>query len=540
MSGPASFDELVASRAGAWWRLAWLLTGEAWRAQELLELALSRVWRRWGGIDLATGGPEAAVRRELVVAYLETNGRTGREDGSPPAQPDPEPSVADVLGPERESLDDLRARVLLALAMLDPDQRAAVALSRSPGLSAWDGAEALDVSRDRLDALVAEAEAVAAGSDRRGGELLGRVADVVPDPRYDAALAARARAMAGAYRRRRRLRTAAVVGGLAAVVAIPVLVSQDPTSAPGEAMSAAARLVEQPIPDRCAEVPDVPEPPDIAYDSELSEAVWLRFCPAPDVDGQLDAIAFAPQTTLVAQGVDDLLDRWTTADTGPLVCTRSFPAGQGTVRAQVGTLDGALHVVDLRVGGCGSVIVDGQGVGVNGRAAFADVVGLLGTELLERADDRDFAAAEPVYCPDEIEQLARFTRTTTSTYPQVPGLPLPLPAEGALVCRYPRPGPGPGLTELESSFLGPADAERLRAAYLARLVPAPGCDRARPGVRYGVVLTDATDSRRAFTLDLGGCGAVRGPAGASGVAGPWLTELLVGQAPTGFGTRLTQ
>jgi len=542
MPRPASFDELVASRSGAWWRLAWLLTGDSWRAQELLELALSRVWRRWGGIDLAQGGPEAAVRRELVTAYLETARRSGANDRSQLAA---DRSVGDVLGPERETLDELRARVLMALAVLAADQRAAVALSRSAGLSGWDGADALDVSRDQLTALVAEAEAVATASDRRGGELLRRVADVVPDPPYDAALAARARARAGAHQRRRRLRSAALVGVLAAVVVIPVLVSQDPTSGPGEGMSAAARegaaaerLVDPlPIPEECAEVPDDPPPPDIGYDPELSEAVWLRFCPALDVDGRLRAIAFAPQTTLVSQGVDDLLDRWTTASNRQVPCTRSFRPGHGTVRTQVGTLDGALHIVDMRVGACGSVSVDGQRVGVSGREAFADAVRLLGAEQLEQVDDQDGAVAEPLFCPTNIEQLARFTRTTVPDYPQVEGLPLPLPAEGGLVCRYPRFGPAQ--LEVTGRFIGPVTAEQMRAAYLARLDPAPSCGLARRDA-YGVVLGDVTGSRRAFTVDLGSCGAVHGPLGASGSAGPWLTEVVVGGRPTGFGTNLTQ
>ena len=545
MSGPASFDELVASRSGAWWRPAWLLTGDSWHAQELLELALSRVWRRRGGIDVTEGGPEAAVRRELVAAYLETARRSGEKDRSPPAEPAAERLAIDVLGPERETLDELRARVLMALAVLAPGQRAAVALSRSPGLSVWDGADALDVSRDRLAALVAEAEAVATASDRRGGELLGRVADVMPDPPYDATLAARARSRAAAHQRRRRLRTAAVVGAVAAVVAIPVLVSQDPTSDPGEATSAtqreaaaAQRLVDPlPIPEVCAEVPDAPPPPDIGYDPEFSEAVWLRFCPALDVDGRLRAIAFAPDTTLVSQDVDDLVDRWTTASNRQVPCTRSFRPGHGTVRAQVGTLDGALHIVDMRVGACGSVSVDGQRVGVSGRQAFADAVRLLGEEQLEPVDDQDGAFAEPLFCPTSIEQLARFTRTTVPDYPQVEGLPLPLPAEGGLVCRYPRVGPAQ--IEVAGRFIGPVTAEQMRAAYLARLDPAPSCGLT-PREAYGVVLGDVTGSRRAFTVDLGSCGAVQGPLGASGSAEPWLTDVVVDGRPTGFGTNLTQ
>jgi hypothetical protein len=150
--------------------------------------------------------------------------------------------------------------------------------------------------------------------------------------------------------------------------------------------------------------------------------------------------------------------------------------------------------------------------------------------------------AEPLFCPSRIEEVAGFARTTVRDFPQVASLPLPLPAAGALVCRYSPPvHQAPGQQGPQTRFLGQDAAEELRAAYLARSTSSAPCADSGAGTRFAVVMTDATDSRRSFTVDLGSCAAVRGPAGASGAAGPWMWELLgTGLHQSGFGRRLSQ
>ncbi len=447
-------------------------------------------------------------------------------------------------GPGSEP-DDRRAALLRGLGLLDPEQRAALALARSGDLSRWDAADALGVGSDRFDLLERDAESRLRSVDARAAELLPVLPEVVPPPPYDVTRAGRARDRARGDRRRGRRRTVAVIGVVAALVGVPVLLSQtaDPDDAAGDdaGLAVADSLVDPlPIPDRCAELPDEPPAPDIAYDADGAEAVWMRFCPAPDVSGDLDAIDFAPDVTIVTLDLDQLVDRWTAAPPGPLSCGYQAFTGQGTIRAQFGTLDGALHVVDLRVGTCGTVSVDGVELSLEGRTAFAEAVAVLGTELLGQVDAAGGAVAEPTFCPSRIEEVAGFSRTTVRDLPQVRGLPLPLAAAGALICRYP-PSQEPGPQDPETRFLNREDAELLRAAFLARPALVSPCPQAEAGTRYAVVVTDVTSSRRTFTVDMGNCAAVRGPASASGAAGPWLTELLgEGVDRTGFGRRLNQ
>ncbi len=562
-----SFEDLVGSRGAALWRLAWLLTGQDERAEELVEVALARVWPRWSELTRDGESPETAARRELVAAFLRTSrppdrpwsgwvrrarASFDRRDAEPVAAT---PSAAvDVLGPAAGSgvgadsgpePDDRRTALLRGLGRLEPEQRAALALARSGDLSRWDAADALGVGSDRFDSMEQGAESRLRAVDVRAAELLPALPEVVPPPPYDATRAARVRDRARGDRRRRRRRTLVAAGVAAALIGVPVLLSQtaDPDDAAGDdaGLAVADSLVDPlPIPDRCVELPDEPPAPDIAYDADGAEAVWMRFCPAPDVSGDLDAIDFAPDVTIVTLDLDQLVDRWTEAPTGPLSCDYQAFAGQGTIRAQLGTLDGALHVVDLRVGTCGTISVDGVELSVEGRTAFAEAVGVLGTELLGQVDAAGGTVAEPTFCPSRIEEVAGYSRTTVRDLPQVRGLPLPLPAAGALICQYP-PSAEAGPQDPETRFLNREDAERLRAAFLARPALVSPCPQSGAGTRYAVVVTDVTSSRRTFTVDLGGCAAVRGPASATGAAGPWLTELLgEGLDRAGFGRRLSQ
>ncbi|HYN96971.1 MAG TPA: sigma factor, partial [Pilimelia sp.] len=61
---PDGFAEFVTARSAALLRSAWLLTGDAGRAEDLLQTVLAKAWRRWP--DITRGGsPEAYVRRAL-------------------------------------------------------------------------------------------------------------------------------------------------------------------------------------------------------------------------------------------------------------------------------------------------------------------------------------------------------------------------------------------------------------------------------------------------------------------------------------------
>ncbi|GIF95608.1 SigE family RNA polymerase sigma factor [Catellatospora citrea] len=64
-----AFAEFVAARSDALLRSAWLLTGDAGRAEDLLQTALAKAWRRWAAVERADS-PEAYVRRTIFTTYV--------------------------------------------------------------------------------------------------------------------------------------------------------------------------------------------------------------------------------------------------------------------------------------------------------------------------------------------------------------------------------------------------------------------------------------------------------------------------------------
>lgn len=131
-----TFEEYVATRGRALWRSAWLLTGDAQRAEDLVQTALVKCWRRWDKIA-ADGAVDGYVRRTLVTTFIDWRRR--RWTG--------EVRTADL--PDDWSADaDLSARhdVLSALALLPRGQRAVIVLRFYDDLTEAQTAEALGVS----------------------------------------------------------------------------------------------------------------------------------------------------------------------------------------------------------------------------------------------------------------------------------------------------------------------------------------------------------------------------------------------------------
>ena len=133
-----SFDEFVAARSSALWRSAYLLTGDPQRAEDLLQTALMKAWRRWSTIA-ADGAVEGYVRRVLVTTYTDWWRR--KWVGEIPTDVVPERSNG--LG-----VEDMETRhdVLLALATLTRGQRAVVVLRYFDDLTETQAAEALGCS----------------------------------------------------------------------------------------------------------------------------------------------------------------------------------------------------------------------------------------------------------------------------------------------------------------------------------------------------------------------------------------------------------
>ena len=120
------FSEYVAARGTALERFAYVLTGDAHLAQDLVQTALLKAYRRWRWVAGAEH-PDAYVRRIVTRSYLDWRRR--RSSGELPvgAVPDrPEPDLAEGVA-ERD-------RLHRALGTLSPKQRAVLVLRHYEGL----------------------------------------------------------------------------------------------------------------------------------------------------------------------------------------------------------------------------------------------------------------------------------------------------------------------------------------------------------------------------------------------------------------------
>jgi RNA polymerase sigma-70 factor (sigma-E family) len=120
---PAAFDDWVAARGPALLRLAFVLTGNAADAEDVVQDALSRALPRWGRISRADD-VDAYVRRMVVNAHTSW-WRKFRRRESPAADVR---TVDVVAGPGEGMPLDERARLWAACQALPTDQRTAVVL----------------------------------------------------------------------------------------------------------------------------------------------------------------------------------------------------------------------------------------------------------------------------------------------------------------------------------------------------------------------------------------------------------------------------
>jgi RNA polymerase sigma-70 factor (sigma-E family) len=131
----ASFEEYCAARGKALLRVAHALTGNVQDAEDLLQTALLKCYRRWGGID----EPDAYVRKVLVRTHL--GRRWGRERATA--------RVPETATPDRHDTED-RDEVLRLLALLAPRQRAVLVMRYLLDLSDATIADELGVSQSTV------------------------------------------------------------------------------------------------------------------------------------------------------------------------------------------------------------------------------------------------------------------------------------------------------------------------------------------------------------------------------------------------------
>lgn len=121
--GSGSFEDFVRDRSGYLFQLALLLAGRNQAdAQDLLQVALERAWRRRRAI-VRDSDPEAYVRRVLVNASIDRWRWLRRRDESSLDAAGPGPAGGDpaILVARRDEL-------IRALAALPPRQRAVLVL----------------------------------------------------------------------------------------------------------------------------------------------------------------------------------------------------------------------------------------------------------------------------------------------------------------------------------------------------------------------------------------------------------------------------
>lgn len=133
MTAP-DFERFVAERGPRLLRVAWLLTGDAHLAEDLVQTALAKVWPQWSRI--ADGNPEAYVRKTLVNTYA--SWRRRHWSGEVPHSELPEVSTTDVFANV-----DLEHSLAAAIRTLPPRQRSVVVLRYFEDLSVAETARVL-------------------------------------------------------------------------------------------------------------------------------------------------------------------------------------------------------------------------------------------------------------------------------------------------------------------------------------------------------------------------------------------------------------
>jgi RNA polymerase sigma-70 factor (sigma-E family) len=138
---PDGFAEFVTARSSALLRSAWLLTGDAGKAEDLLQTVLAKTWRRWSAI-VDGGAPEEYLRRALYTTYVSWWRRRWRAELPAAAPPD---RIGD-----HDVARDIANRdaVRRALARLSRQQRAVVVLRYVEDLPVARTAELLGCSAD--------------------------------------------------------------------------------------------------------------------------------------------------------------------------------------------------------------------------------------------------------------------------------------------------------------------------------------------------------------------------------------------------------
>jgi RNA polymerase sigma-70 factor (sigma-E family) len=150
-----TFEEYVAARGAGLLGSAWLLTGDAQRAEDLVQTALVKCWRQWDRIA-TDGAVDGYVRRALITTYLDWRRRRWTAELPTPVVPEECAAVPDLA---------VRRDVIAALARLPRGQRAVIVLRFYDDLTEVQTAAALGVSVGTVKSQTARALKALRASD---------------------------------------------------------------------------------------------------------------------------------------------------------------------------------------------------------------------------------------------------------------------------------------------------------------------------------------------------------------------------------------
>jgi RNA polymerase sigma-70 factor (sigma-E family) len=133
------FRRFVESHSRALLRAGWLLTGDWYTAEDLVQTALAAAWPKWTSLT-RPDAPQLYVHRVMVTTFLRWRGRRWAGEMASGAQ------AQDAAVPDWSGAVDVRRSLLPALGALPPRQRAVVVLRYFADLSEAQTAELLGCS----------------------------------------------------------------------------------------------------------------------------------------------------------------------------------------------------------------------------------------------------------------------------------------------------------------------------------------------------------------------------------------------------------
>lgn len=145
--GRLAFEHFVAESTDSLLRTAYLVTGDAGHAEDLVQESLFKVARRWARVG-SMDSPQAYARRILVNLALDGSKRRSlhRAELSRPSHPDTRAGWQPEISQSAFAAVDERMELIGALGELPPRQRAALVLRYFDDLSEEEVASTLGCS----------------------------------------------------------------------------------------------------------------------------------------------------------------------------------------------------------------------------------------------------------------------------------------------------------------------------------------------------------------------------------------------------------